>query len=120
MDLGTKRPEGGALISPAKGEKNKVSYPSFNISDEKAKKFLAEYDCDVDDELTATVKLRVSGLRKDEYGHSLTLDVQSIDDVKDESEKEEPDEEEKVLGYKRKKSESMNETPDTSAKNLEE
>lgn len=117
MDLGTKRPEGGALVSPQKGE-NKVFYPSFDISDDKAKKFLAEYDCDVDDVITATVKLRVSGLRKDEYGHSVTLEVQSIDDVKTEGGEAEPDDEEKALGYKRNKSTSKNETPDLSAAKL--
>lgn len=90
------------------GGKKHTSYPSFNLSDEIAKKFGAEYDCEVGDELTANVKLRVSGIREDEYGHSITFDVVSLDDVtetggadKEAEPGESDDEEEKTLGYKR-------------------
>jgi len=92
--------------------KKHTSYPSFNLSDEVAQKFSEEYDCEVGDELTATVKLRVSGIRKDEYGHSLTFDVVSLDNVQEQGDAEksdEPDEEEKTLGYKRPA--GKNETP---------
>jgi len=107
MDLGREINHGPGLTSGVTELKKHVSYPSFQLSDEVAKKFGEEYDCEVGDELTAVVKLRVSGIREDEYGHSKTFDVKSIDDVKEEGSSEESDEsesgdaEEKVLGYKR-------------------
>jgi hypothetical protein len=124
MDLGQKISHSG-LVSP-KADKERISYPSFNLRDDVAKKFQEEYDCDMDEEYKATVTLKVSSLRKDEFGHSIGFDILSIDNVKGEEggehdeadEKEEKDEEEKTLGYKRQT--PAKETPDMSAKTLED
>ena len=123
MELGQKSSENG-LPSTAGEEKDKVSFPSYSLRGDKMEEFLKE--CpeakEVGYELTARVKLKVSGYRDDQYGKDLTLEVQSMDDFKDEDEDEgtgdeeasespdeeqaegnEPDEEEKILGYKRPK-----------------
>lgn len=119
MDLGRKAEEPGLVTaSPAKSKEPKMVYPQFDLRDKVAEKFGEEYDCDVGDTLTATVELRVSGIRNDEYGQSKTFEVTKIDDVKVTGEEDEPDEEEKTLGYKRP---SKSEAPDTSAAdNLED
>jgi len=117
MDLGREINHDIGALATAQKPKQKASYPSFQLSDEVAEKFSSEYDCEVGDELTATVKLRVSGIRKDEYGHGITFDVVSIDDVSekpdaDDEGGDEDDAEEKTLGYKRP--EGKHETPDLS------
>lgn len=119
MDLGRKseQPEGLPTASPAKGKEPKMIYPQFDLRDKVAEAFGKEYDCDVGDELTATVKLRVSGIRNDEYGQSKTFEVTEIDDIEEQGGGDEPDDEEKTLGYKRPK---KTEVPDTSAADLED
>jgi hypothetical protein len=129
MDLGKKSPSpevAPSLVSDTK----KISYPGVTLNDEVAEAFLKDHPCDLGDELTATVKLRVSSLRKDEYGHSVGFDVVALDDVKasggekedaegeteDDGDESEPDDQEKILGYKRKP--SKKEAPGISAKEL--
>lgn len=113
MDLGRKAdsPEGIPTASPAKSKEPKMIYPQFDLRDKVVEAFDKEYDCEVDDVIEAKVKLRVSGVRKDEYGQSKTFEVLSIDEVEVEGD-EEPDDEEKSLGYKRP---SKKDAPDTSA-----
>lgn len=119
MNLGRKSEssEGLPTASPAKSKEPKMIYPQFDLRDKVSEAFGKEYDCDVGDTLTATVKLRVSGIRNDEYGQSKTFEVTEIDDVEVDGEEPE-DEETKTLGYKRP---SKSNAPDTTgADNLED
>jgi hypothetical protein len=119
-------PGGVSLAAPTDSKEPKISYPDFTVRDEAATKLLEEYSCDVGEEIAATVRLKVSGRREDEYGKSITFEVLDLEDmaeerdekVGDEADAEEPDDEEKVLGYKRNK--SKKETPSVSAKDLSE
>jgi hypothetical protein len=103
MDLGTKSKNGPEPATVKPQEKSKVNYPSFNLNDEKATAFLKESDAEVGDTFTATVTLEVTGIRDDQYGKSVTLDVRSMDDIsegeggedEDAEEKDEADAEEK-------------------------
>lgn len=135
MDLGTKRPKDGS-VSPVETKRPEMSYPSFSISDKVAQAFHKEHEnCKIGDEITATVKLKVTSLRSDDYGHSVGFDVQSMDNIeyegnlehgdkeedtdkKEESEEADGDDEEKILGYRRKTVKPAKEAPDTSAKSL--
>lgn len=130
MDLGRKmKAPGSEPASPVSAKEPKVTYPGFSLNDEIADSFLKEYDCDLGDEITATVKLKVTSLRKDEYGNSVGFDVLSLDDVQDSGKTDEDengkkksdddeasDEETKTLGYKRPT--VKKETPSVSAKDL--
>lgn len=117
MDLGRKSEEPGIpTAAPSKTKEPKMIYPQFDLRDKVVEAFDKAYDCEVDDVIEAKVKLRVSGVRKDEYGASKTFEVLSIDDVQEEGE-ETDDEEEKTLGYTRPK---KGEAPDTSAADLED
>lgn len=125
MDLGTKQKSPGAIPpSPVDAKQPKITYPSLYLNDDKAEEFLKDNSGELGTEITATVKLRVVSLRKDEYGNSVSFDVLSLDDIQsssaDKKEKESDDAEEKTLGYKRPKSTSLKEVPDTSAKDLED
>lgn len=78
MDLGTEPSKTPGVIEPAKGP----SYPGLSLSDDKAKEFLEECpDLKIGDEVTAKVKLKVSSLRHDNYGHSIGFDAVSLDDI---------------------------------------
>lgn len=116
MDLGRKRPDPSLPVSISAPE-IKVSYPSFNLNEDVAKKFCEAHPCKVGQEFTAKVKLKVTGQRQDEYGHSLTLDVESIDGIETPDDESEAKSEKKSLGYTRPK--QVKETPDMSAKTLE-
>lgn len=118
MDLGTKRESLNGPTSPSPTDSPKVSYPSFAIRDAKATEFLAANECELGDEHEATVKLRVTGVRADQYGKSVDFDVLSIDVTGGGEDEDEDDAEEKMLGYKR--GASKKEAPDTSAKTLYE
>ena len=139
MDLGRKSKSFGSLATQtASPEEPKITYPGFSLSDEVAKKFTAEHEPKLGEEYAATVRLKVTSLTADEYGERVGFDVVELDDVAEEAEEgkesfdetsgsgsgsgsgeaEEPDEETKTLGYKRKKTEK--ETPDISAKTLED
>lgn len=133
MDLGRKLPsEPGVSAKP----ESKISYPGFNLNDDVAKEYCEKYSCELGEEITATVKLRVSSLRKDEYGHSVGFDVLSMDvkggekksdagegetpkpDATEDNSADEDAEEEKVLGYKRPKANKPK--PPVTATDLEE
>jgi hypothetical protein len=118
MNLGQKRPSGEIAV-PQKSTEPKETFPGFNLNDKIADEFLKEYDCDLGDKITATVKLRVSSLRKDEYGNSIGFEVLTLDDIEvvGEEEENEKDSDEKVLGYKPKE---KPEAPDTTEADLEE
>ena len=140
MDLG-KKFSIDSLATPTSGDEPKTSYPGFSLSDEVADQFLKDSGAKVGDEFAATVRLKVTGLRDDQIGKNVRFDVIELDDVTEEEEEdtssgsgsgeaggegsssgsgeaEEPDEETKALGYKRKKTEK--ETPDISAKTLQD
>lgn len=138
MELGQKSSESGLSPATRGEEKDKVSFPSFSLRDDKMEEFLKECPDakEVGYELTATVKLKVSGYRDDQFGKDLSLEVQSMDDLKDTDEgsaaeeaSETPaeeaaeggkaDDEEKMLGYKRPQKENKP-APGASAKDLEE
>jgi hypothetical protein len=119
MDLGIKL-KPGLAATPAVDKTSKISYPGLSLSDKAAEQVIEAADCEVGDEYTATVRLRVSSRRKDEYGTGVGFEVLELNDLKeaeDEAEKEDA-EEEKTLGYKRVK--SAKEAPDMSAKDLED
>ena len=138
MDLG-KKFSIDSLATPTSGDEPKTSYPGFSLSDEVADQFLKDSGAKVGDEFAATVRLKVTGLSDDQIGKNVRFDVVELDDVTEEGgegsssgsgeaggegsssgsgEAEEPDEETKTLGYKRKKTEK--ETPDISAKTLQD
>ena len=128
MELGKKKESLGSLAqAPSAGEPTKT-YPGFSITDEHAKKFLEDTDAKVGDEFAATVRLCVTGMTDDSYGKDVRFDVIELDDLAEESEEkdgegekgepEESSDEEKALGYKRKKTEK--EAPDISSKSLED
>lgn len=133
MELGKKHESLGSLATPASpgSEGPKTTYPGFSIEDEHATKFLEDTEAKVGDEFAATVRIKVTGLTDDTYGKNVRFDVVELDDIAEEGEEkedegsgsgsgeaEEPDEETKTLGYKRKKTEK--ETPDISAKTLQD
>ena len=133
MELGKKHESLGSLAtSPSTGEgESKTTYPGFSLTGEHATKFHEDCEPKVGDEYAATVRLRVTGLTDDSYGKDVRFDVVELDDIAEEGEEkedegsgsgsgeaEEPDEETKALGYKRKKTEK--ETPDISAKTLQD
>jgi len=95
IDLGTKPEPPEAVGAPTK-EEPKIQYPSFTLRDENVDKLKEEtgHDCQVDDVYLADVKLRVSGVRSDEYGKSIELEVVEMDEIEPEggaSEDEPPD-----------------------------
>jgi hypothetical protein len=112
---------------PDEGDKEpKIVYPDFCVRDEAATKLLDEYECTLGEEIAATVRLRVSKLQSDEYGKCVGFEVIEIDDMAPETEEKEGEEapeeegdaeEEKALGYKRRK--VVKEAPSVSAKDLE-
>ena len=128
MDLGEKISSesiGGPVpASPSTDKAKDIRYPRLSLDGKTAKEFISEHDLDLGDYVTATVRLCVTSLRKDEYGHSIGFDVESMDDIKAEEgdegaeSEDKPDDEEKILGYKRTPS-AKKETPDLSAKDLE-
>jgi hypothetical protein len=126
MNLGkeTKPPEtaGVPLASPTDSKEPKISYPDFTVRDDAAKELLKEWPCELGQEYAATVLVRVSALRADEYGQSVSFEVKELEDMTEESEEKQaedkPDDEEKMLGYRRKKTEK--EAPAMSAKDLVE
>ena len=108
MDLGTKNK---SLGEPVSSESPKVTYPGFSLRDENVEKVKGDHDCKVGDEYSATVKLKVTGLRDDQYGKSIDFDVVDMDEFSptaasgesDEgSSNEESDSETKAFGYDRK------------------
>lgn len=138
MDLGRKNKGPGALAGPpASAEEPKITYPGLSLSDKVAEEFAKAHEPKLGDEFAATVRLRVTSLTADEYGQRVSFDVMELDDVTEEGEETDEDrakaaegsgsgsgsgesdeDESKVLGYKRKKTEK--ETPDISAKSLQD
>lgn len=126
MDLGRKQesPEVATVAAQSESKEPKIHYPSVTLNDEAAKAFCKAHECEMGTEYCGTLKFKVTGKRDDSYGSSVTLDIMDIDDVAEEhtegSEKPKSDEkpadeskpaddssdkdEEKILGYKRKKS----------------
>jgi hypothetical protein len=140
MDLGRKMKSPGAIpASPVDSGEPKITYPGLSLSDKVAEEFAKEHEPKLGDEFAATVRLRVTSLTADEYGQRVSFDVLELDDVTEEGEETDEDRkkasessdsgsgsgeseddasETKVLGYKRKKTEK--ETPDLSAKSLQD
>lgn len=69
-------------------ERPSVAYPSFQINDEKVSDFLKQWKVGMGDKVTATVKLKVSGMSDQAYGKSLSFDVLEISDVEGASAKD--------------------------------
>jgi hypothetical protein len=120
MDLGVEQTTGPSAVSESE-KKTKVVYPDFTLRDKVAKDQLSENECELGEEYTATVRLRTSALRQDEYGQSVSFEVLSMDDFQhadgEEDDEEKESAEEKAIGYKRPKSDK--ETPSLEAKDLE-
>jgi len=89
MDLGTKVKETDAVSVPE--PPSGTRYPGFTLSDDVVDQLTDECPCEVGDTLTATVKLKVTGMTDQEYGKSLSFDVLSME-VDGEPEKAESDE----------------------------
>ena len=130
---------GAVSPTPVDEKKPKVTYPGFSLSDKLAEQFEADHEPKLGDEYAATVRMKVVSLTADEYGSRVQFDLLELDDIAEEQEegKEDFDKssgsgsgeseddtsgndeaETKVLGYKRKKTEK--ETPDISAKSLQD
>jgi hypothetical protein len=118
MDLGREIKSPEVAGSPSESKEPKITYPSFTLNDKAAEEFCKEHECELGKEYAFTGKLKVTGHREDEFGKSITFDVKEIDDMAEEhtegDEKPKDDEkpaddtadkdEEKILGYKKKKS----------------
>lgn len=65
-----------ATTAPAKEQR----YPDLTIRDENVAKVKDGQECELGEEYTVTVRLRVKGMSEDEYGSRLEFDVLSIDD----------------------------------------
>lgn len=85
IDLGIK-PEPPSTVEAQKSEEPRIQYPSFTLRDENANKLKEEtgHECTVDDYYTAVVRLRVSGVRSDEYGKSVEFEVVDMDEIEPE------------------------------------
>lgn len=81
MDLGIEAKEGPQpTVSSEEGPK--TIYPNFSIPDKLVNDFLEEHPVEIEDEMTATVRLKVSSIRMDEYGSGVGFSVLAIDDIK--------------------------------------
>lgn len=56
------------------------SYPSLTLRDENVEKVKGDQQCELGEEYTANVRLRVKGLSSDEYGKRLEFDMLTMDD----------------------------------------
>ena len=74
-----------------------IRYPGFTLSNDLVDQLTDECPCEVGDTITATVKLKVTGMSDQEFGKSLSLDVLSMK-VDGEPEKAESDESEESDG----------------------
>ena len=82
------------MSQPASPKSPETTYPSLTLNDDLATAFLKENEVVLGDEIEVPAKFRVSGLRDDNYGSSVTLDVLEIGEgEKDESAEEEAGEE---------------------------
>lgn len=120
MDLGRKIESLTLGSSFEKKDGPKVSYPGFTLSDKVAETYCEDNDCKMGDEITATVRMKVTSHRADEYGKSVGFDVLSMDDVKPagdgDKDKEDDAAEERLIGVKLPK--GKKESFDTSAKSF--
>lgn len=83
IDLGIK-PKKDKDCVPCLNEekKDEPCYPSLCLDGENMEKFKEEAgDCKVGDEYEATVTIRVTGIRDDKYGKSLSFDVVGMEDI---------------------------------------
>ena len=109
MDLGVKNESPSAV--PQATEAPKVNYPGLSFRDKVAEEFQKTYDCKLGDEITATVKLKVTGHRADQYGKSVDFDVISADGFSKGEKPEEKTDEKEVLGYERPEAATSKENP---------
>jgi len=70
------------MTLPAEGKAEKTTrYPDLTLRDGNVAKVKGEHrECELDEEYTATVRLRVKGMSSDEFGSRLEFDVLSMDD----------------------------------------
>lgn len=67
-------------IDPSTAATKEQRFPDLTIRDENVAKVRDGQECELGEEYTATVRLRVKGMSEDEYGSRLEFDVLSIDD----------------------------------------
>lgn len=84
INLGNPREKGsdGPCCGSDIKDKNYPNYPTMCINDEAADRLKGAFESplEVDDSVVLTnVKCRVSGVRHDEYGRSITLEIQSCE-----------------------------------------
>lgn len=84
MDLATKRDKG-----PAEVKMPKESYPSFSVQDKHVDQLLEEHKLGMGDRIYATVCLKVTHMSADDYGKRIGFDVESIDDIEPDNDKNE-------------------------------
>lgn len=70
------------VTAPSQSEVPKITYPGFTLNDETAEKFVEDYPMKLGAEFSATVRLKVTSLRQDQYGNSIGFDVFSMDGIK--------------------------------------
>lgn len=76
MDLGIKNEPAEVTSSPTT---NPPSYPSLSLRNEQVERVKEEHDCQVGDEYTATVRLRVTRVAEGNHEKSLGFDVIELD-----------------------------------------
>lgn len=83
MDLGREnKMEQPAVASPAQGEGPKMTYPSFSINDDQVDEFFEQCKLGINEEATATVRLRLADASDGQYGKRLGFDVLSMNGIK--------------------------------------
>jgi hypothetical protein len=78
MDCGIKMQD-GPLMTSTSGGGHDVAHPSFSLQDDLVDQFQQEHEVEVGDEITATVKLKVTGMSDEQHGKRLGFDVLSLD-----------------------------------------
>lgn len=103
MDLGIKH-GGGEKTMPATADMPSTSYPSFTLNDKLAEEFLDDHpDISLEDELTVTMKIKLSSMRQDNYGAAVGFDCLSMEPQGEAKEGDaEDDKSDKDDGEKRK------------------
>lgn len=77
-DLGIIEKESAMTVPP--DASSEPHYPSLSLKDENIKAVKGDKQCELGEEYTATVRLRVKALSDDTYGSRLEFDVLSMDD----------------------------------------
>jgi hypothetical protein len=79
-DLGIVEKNDPMTLPEAGKAEKKIRYPDLTLRDANVGKVKGDHECELDEEYTATIRLRVKGMSADEYGERLEFDVLSMDD----------------------------------------